>query len=107
MTSLDYNYRPAKLSFEKTLVSYQFFSLRHSMMGTVYTYLRSCSKMFFYLPAAFSLHLMSAAPIMKGVGCYVDETNKRALLFASDQNLTLVSGEQAFTQALVRIYLLH
>ncbi|CAI8046538.1 SH3KBP1-binding protein 1 [Geodia barretti] len=43
----------------------------------------------------------NTAPFMKGVGCYVDEANVRALLFTSDKHLTLVVGEQAFTQAMV------
>jgi hypothetical protein len=40
-------------------------------------------------------------PVLKNVGCYVDTDNCRALIFTSEEHLTLVSGQQAFTQALV------
>lgn len=42
-------------------------------------------------------------PFLWKVGCYVDEVDKNAFMFGDDNKLTLVSGDQAFTQAMVRI----
>ena len=40
-------------------------------------------------------------PILGEVGCYVDDLNKNAFMFGNPDKLILVSGEQAFTQAMV------
>ena len=41
-------------------------------------------------------------PYLNTVGCYVDDVDKNAFMFGERNKLTLVSGDQAFTQALVR-----
>ena len=40
-------------------------------------------------------------PILKSVGCYLDDDNLNAFMFGNDGKLTHISGVQAFTQALV------
>ena len=40
-------------------------------------------------------------PVLKDVGCYVNSDDTKAILFTSDKNLTLITGDQAFTQAMV------
>jgi len=41
-------------------------------------------------------------PYFYTVGCYVDDMDKNAFMFGDKNKLTLVSGDQAFTQAMVR-----
>ena len=38
------------------------------------------------------------------MGCYVDDVDKNAFMFGEKNKLTLVSGDQAFTQAMVSIF---
>lgn len=41
-------------------------------------------------------------PYYGDTGCYVDEMDKNAFMFGEGDKVTLVSGEQAYTQAMVR-----
>lgn len=41
------------------------------------------------------------APLLGDVGCYVDDVDKNAFIFGEKDKVTLVSGDQAFTQAMV------
>lgn len=43
----------------------------------------------------------SELPLLGDLGCYVDEMNTNAFMFGEDDKLTLVTGEQAYTQAMV------
>ena len=45
----------------------------------------------------------SVLPLFGDVGCYVDDVDKNAFMFGGSEKLTLVSGDQAYTQAMVRI----
>lgn len=45
--------------------------------------------------------LSSVLPRFGDIGCYVDEVDKNAFIFGDKEKLTLVSGDQAFTQAMV------
>ncbi len=38
---------------------------------------------------------------MHTLGCYVDDMDKNAFMFGEPNKLTLVSGDQAYTQAMV------
>ena len=40
-------------------------------------------------------------PVLKDVGCYVNADNNHAFLFGAEENLTCISGYEAYTQALV------
>ena len=40
-------------------------------------------------------------PMLEDAGCYVDDENNSAYLFSKDGALVVVTGNQAFTQALV------
>lgn len=46
-------------------------------------------------------HAQTDYPLLGDTGCYVDELDKNAFVFKNPDNLTLVSGEQAYTQAMV------
>lgn len=43
----------------------------------------------------------SVLPLFGDVGCYVDDIDKNAFMFGGSEKLTLVSGDQAYTQAMV------
>lgn len=46
-------------------------------------------------------NIKEARPLMKNVGCYVDDKNTMAFLFSPNKKLTVVTGVEAFTQAIV------
>eukprot|EP00731_Ephydatia_muelleri_P010474 Em0005g1060a len=45
--------------------------------------------------------LVVAGPMLEEAGCYIDDENNSAYMFARDGTLIHVTGNQAFTQALV------
>ena len=45
--------------------------------------------------------LCAPGPMLEDAGCYVDDENNSVYLFSGDGTLVVVTGNQAFTQALV------
>ena len=40
-------------------------------------------------------------PVLKNIGCYVDESNEHVFMFGPEGRLTYITGTQAYTQAMV------
>ncbi len=46
-------------------------------------------------------HSHTALPLLKTIGCYVDDSDTHAFMFGSEETLIAVEGQQAYAQALV------